>query len=343
MTSRELVVKTLNHQPVPRVPRDLWVSAGNDSSRTDGSSRTDELSEINVRYPSDILTPGATTSRGQRSHGKPAKSGEHVDAWGCVWLAGANGGPPELKQSPLTDSRKIASYQPPAEVLEHARFTKANKMCSATSRFVLAWSEVRPFDRLRQLRGSEAAIMDLTGGKAPVRSLLAMLHDLACKELERWAKTEVDGVVFRDDWGTANGMFVSTEMWRELFRPLYCDYCTILHDHDKFVFFHGDGPIADIFGELVKAGIDAIHCQLHTMNVQRLAKRYRGRVTFWGGMDHQLQSPGTAGKFRSAVSQVRRALDCGDGGVIAQCPWDSNIRLQTVAAYFEQWLTPLRV
>ena len=160
-----------------------------------------------------------------------------------------------------------------------------------------------------------------------------MLHEFACKEIELWAETEVDGVAFRDDWGTADGLLISPEMWRELFRPLYREYCKILHAKDKFVFFHSDGNILDIFGDLVKVGVDAIHCQLHLMNVERLAKRYRGRVTFWGGMDRRrLQEPGTAEEFREAVLAIRRALDYGGGGVIAQCQWDPGVRLQTVAA-----------
>jgi hypothetical protein len=336
MTSRELVVKTLNHEAIPRVPRDLWIPAGDDASRGD------ELSEINVRYPSDVVTPGVAAAHDKRPAGKQGKAGDHADPWGCVWRAGSEGGPPELKHSPLAEEGKIASYRPPAELLDHGRFAKANRICPTTSRFVLAWSEVRPFDRLRRLRGSEAAIMDLASDGSPTRGLLAMLHDFACKEIELWARTEVDGVAFRDDWGTADGLLISPEMWRELFRPLYRDYCAILHARDKFVFFHGDGAILDVFGDLVKVGVDAIHCQLHLMNVNRLAKRYRGRVTFWGGMDQQrLQNPGTAEEFRQAMLEIRRALDYGSGGVIAQCQWDPGVRLQTVAAFFEQWLAPL--
>jgi uroporphyrinogen decarboxylase len=336
MTSRELVVKTLNHEPAPRVPRDLWTAA------TDDASRIDELTEINVRYPSDIVTAGAAPSHGKRTHGKPDKAGEHIDPWGCVWHAAPEGAAPELKYAPLAEAGKIAAYQPPAELLDHGRFAKANKVCPATNRFVLAWSDTRPFDRLRFLRGGEAAINDLARGTKETRGLLAMLHDFACKEIELWAQTEVDGVVFRDDWGATDGLLISAEMWRELFRPLYRDYCKILQARDKFVFFHSDGNIADIFGDLVKVGIDAIHCQLHLMNVDRLAKRYRGRVTFWGGMDQQrLHDPGTAEEFRQTVLEVRRALDYGSGGVIAQCPWDAGVRLQTVTAFFEQWLVPL--
>ena len=335
MTSRELVIKTLNHEPVPRVPRDLWVPSGEDSLRAD------ELAEMNVRYPSDILTVESAPSHGKRSLAKSGKAGESTDAWGCVWHVGPDEAA-EPRNFPLADASRIASYKPPAELLDHARFARANKICPTSNRFVLAWSEVRPFDRVQLLRGREARLADLARGTKEIRGLLAMLHDFACKELELWAASEVDGVAFRDDWGLPDGLLVSADVWRDLFRPMYRDYCKILQAKDKFVFFHGEGDVSDIFGDLVKLEIDAIHAQLRLMNIERLAKRYRGRVTFWGEIDRQqLQNPGTAEEFRETVLALRRALDFGHGGVIAQCAWDPGVRLQTVAAFFEQWLVPL--
>jgi hypothetical protein len=336
MTSRELVIKTLNQEPVSRVPRDLWIPAGEDSARAD------ELAEMNVRYPSDILTVELAPPSGKHSQGKQGKAGDYTDAWGCVWHVGGEEAAAELKQSPLAEAGRIASYQPPAEVLDHARFAKANKVCPTTNRFVLAWSEVRPFDRLRLLCGHEAALAGIARGTKDTRALLAMLHDFACKELELWAATEVDGVAFRDDWGSPDGLLISADTWRNVFRPMYRDYCKILQAKDKFVFFHSEGDISDIFGDLVKLDIDAIHSQLGLMNVERLTKRYRGRVTFWGEIDRgQLENPGTPEEFRETVLALRRELDFGHGGVIAQCSWNSGVRLQTVAAFFEQWLVPL--
>ena len=336
MTSRELVIKTLNHEPVSRIARDLWLACGEDALGSD------VLAEMNVRYPSDIVQPELAAAQAKKPTGKASKSGDSTDPWGCVWHQDDCGGSPELKASPLSEAEKIAGYQPPAELLEKARFAKVNKSCAATNRFVLAWSEVRPFDRLRFLRGGEAALVDLARGTKDMRGLLAMLHDFACKELELWAETDVDGVAFRDDWGTSEGLLVNAEMWRELFRPLYREYCRILHAKDKFVFFHSDGNIGDIFGELVKVGIDAIHAQLAIMDVDRLAKRFRSRVTFWGGMDcRRLREPGPPEQFRESVLAIRKALDFGSGGVIAQCQWDAGVPLQTVATFFEQWLVPL--
>ncbi len=336
MTSRELVIKTLNHEPVPRVPRDLWIPPGEDSARAS------ELAEMSLRFPSDIVQPEAMSSSGKRSQGKLSKPGEYTDAWGCVWHVADKGAAAELKSSPLADAGKISSFQPPAELLDRSRFAKVNKNCQATARFVLAWSEVRPFDRLRFLRGRETALVDLARGTKDIRALLAALHDFACKELELWADTDVDGVAFCDDWGSADGLLVAPEMWREIFRPLYREYCKILRTKDKFVFFHSNGHILDVFGDLVKLGVNAIHCQMDVMGVERLAKRFRGRVTFWGEMDRQrLHDPGTPEEFREAVLAVRKAMDFGSGGVIAQCQWDPGVRIQTVATFFEQWLVPL--
>jgi uroporphyrinogen decarboxylase len=338
MTSRELVIRTLNHQPVPRVPRDLWIPSGNNPPC--GC----ELAEMEIRFPRDIVQPELTPAPSKKAHGKPGKAHEQTDAWGCVWQAAQSGVGLELKHSPLSDAAKIAAYQPPAELLDRSRFSKVNRSCEATTRFVLGWSEVRPLDRLRFLRGNELALMDLARGTKEARGLLGTLHDFACKELELWAASEVDGVVFRDDWGTPDGLLIAPEMWREIFRPLYREYCKILHAKDKFVFFHSDGNIYDILGDLIRAGVDAIHCQLCLMGVERLSKRFRSRVTFWGEMDRQqLRQPGTPEEFREAVLAVRKALDFGSGGVIAQCQWDPGMRIQTVAGFFEQWLTPLPV
>jgi hypothetical protein len=341
MTPRELVIKTLNHEPTPRTPRDLWLPSGEESIPTDA------FAELNIRYPTDIIPPEVTPVVGKKSQAKPNKDGDVTDAWGCLWHIDPQqpASEPKLKASPLAEADKIAAYHPPAELLDRTRFAKVNKSCHATNRFVLAWSEVRPFDRFRFLRGNDTALVDLARGTKNGRNLLAMIHEAACKEIELWAETDVDGVVFRDDWGKADGMVISAEMWREIFRPLYRDYCKILHEKDKFVFFHSDGNFLEIFGDLIKTGVDAVHSQMYLMDVDRLAKRYRGRVTFWGEMDRRMfRDVGSVEEFRAAVLAVRKSLDFGSGGVIAQCAWEPGVDIRTLAAFFEQWLVqvPMR-
>lgn len=291
MTSRELVLRTLNHEAVHRTPRDLWPSPQVESSRGD------ELAEINLRFPSDIVP---------------------------------------------VDVKKPAAQRSPLELPDAARFAKVNRACETTSRFVLAQTDIRPFERLQALHGSEATLSGLARGSKELRTLLATIHAACCREIELWAETQVDGVAIGDEWGTADALRIAPELWRDLFRPLYRDYCQVLREKDKFVFFRSSGNIDDIFGELVKIGIDAIHSEWSPMNIEKLAKRYRGKVAFWGGLDRpQVLVDGTPEKIREDVQRVRRALDFGSGGAIAQCPWEAGAPLRNIAVAFEQWLLPM--
>ena len=336
MTSRDLVINALNHERVERVPRDLWPSPAVEDSRGD------ELAEIEVRFPRDIVKPDFKYPPGKRASGKPYRAGRYTDAWGCTLHVTREGTAGEPEHPPLADQTRIAEYKPPVELLSGARVSRVNRGCADTSRFVLARTQTRPFERLQLLRGTDAALADLAHGTQGVRDLLAMLHDFFCREMEMWADTDVDGVMFRDDWGSPDRLLVDPKLWRDLFKPLYHEYCQILHAKDKFAFFHSGGSISSIFGDLVKIGIDAIHSELLLMNVEQLAKRYRGRVTFWGEIDRQHLLPSdNCRQIREAVIRVRKALDFGSGGAIAQCRWDPETPIANIAAVFEQWMLPL--
>jgi len=324
------------HEPIDRVPRDLWVEPSVESLRAD------EVAEITFRYPSDLVRPEFRPPKGNRAKGSSHEVGEHMDAWGCVWQVTERGCRGRLAASPLADLGQLAGYRLPWELVEKANLAAVNRSVAAGSRFVLAATGVRPFERLQLLRGPEAARADLAAGTRPIRDLLDMLHDFFCREIELWAATDVDGVAFQDDWGSAGDLPSPVQTWRELFRPLYREYCEALHAKDKFAFFRSQGDVSAIFGELVRAGIDAIGADYWAMDLERLAERWRGRVTFWGGIDPQrLSAPSTPDEVRAAARRLRSSLDFGHGGVIARCDWSPESPFDHVAAFFEPWLAPM--
>ncbi|MGD0897314.1 MAG: uroporphyrinogen decarboxylase family protein [Thermoguttaceae bacterium] len=336
MIPRERVLRALNHQPVDRAPRDLWLLPGVEADHAD------DVAELQVRFPSDILHLDTKWPVGKRTKGVANRSGHYTDAWGCTWHLGQRGAVGPLMASPLANPEQIAGYEPPAELLEASRAARAVKGCVGSSRFVLAWSDVRPLDRLQSLRGPEAAVAELSGGPSALRSLLGRLDDFFRREIELWASVEVDGVVLGDTLATPEGLRLPLKTWRSLFRPLYRQYCEILHARDKFAFFHGGPHTSEIFGELVEAGFDAIHVPWCQMDLEKMARKYRGRATFWSGIDRQwLDSPATVSDLREAVLQVRQALDFGAGGVIAQCTWGPEIPIRHVSKFFEEWMISL--
>jgi len=146
-----------------------------------------------------------------------------------------------------------------------------------------------------------------------------------------------------DDWGTQRSLIISPEMWRKLFKPLYAEYVSILHSRGKYAFFHTDGNVESIFGDFIEIGFDAVNSQLFCMNIEALASAYKGRITFWGEIDRQWVLPfGTPSDVRQAVMRVRRALDDGSGGVIAQCEWGIRDPAENIATVFKTWLEPMK-
>lgn len=336
MISRERVINSLNHHPVDRAPRDLWAQPAVEKLHPDW------FAEVCFRFPPDIERPALTYPRGDRAKGKPSEVGHYTDAWGCTWTVTEPGMPGVLRGPLLTEKAELARYKPPMELLEPGKLLRTDRNRIPLSKFVLAWTETRPFERLQMLRGHETALADVTHPTREVRNLLAVLHEFSVKEMELWSMADVDGVAFRDDWGASTGLLVPLKTWRELFKPLYRQYCDILHAHDKFVFFRSEGNIAEIFGDLVEIGVDAIHAQLGCMNLERLAEKFRGRVTFWGDVDRLKTLPlGTQSDVRKAVRQVRDALDFGRGGLISQCEWTLDVPFHNITAVFDEWLRPI--
>jgi uroporphyrinogen-III decarboxylase len=332
LTGRQRMVKALRFEHPDRAPRQLWTLPGIEMFRRD------ELQMLLAQYPEDIAAPVFSYGPSDRAQGTPNQVGIYTDAWGCVWEVGEPGVIGEVKAPPLVDWADLAHYKPPYEILENADFSRVNKSCAQSDKFILTGTTVRPFERMQFLRGSENLFMDLAYGVAEVWRLRNMLHEFFMRELEMWVKTDVDAISFMDDWGAQNQLLIAPKLWRDIFKPLYADYCDIIHWAGKFAFMHSDGHIAAIYPDLIEIGVDAINSQLFCMDIEALAQQHKGKITFWGEIDRQNLLPfGTPADVRAGVRRVRRALDDGAGGVIAQCEWGNDVPYENVAAVFDTW------
>ena len=334
MDSRERVTRTLRFEEVDRVPRDLWALPG----VTEG--RADEYQAFLRRFPMDFGWPGAVYGQGKRCRGTPSHVGEYTDAWGCGWSVAEFGVVGEVKHPALADWSALDSYQPPWELLDQADFSKVSANCAASDRFMLGGGETRPFERMQFLRGTQNLFLDLAYGSSEVHRLRDMLHEFFLHEMRMWAATDVDGVSFMDDWGAQHALLISPDLWRSFFKPLYRDYCDILHAAGKFVFFHSDGNIEAIYPDLIDIGVNALNSQLFCMDIEGLGRKYAGKVAFWGEIDRQTVLPfGTVDEVRRAVRRVAGALMPGGRrtGVIAQCEWGKRDPRENVEAVYEEW------
>ena len=340
MNSRERVFKTLEFSNPDRAPRNLWSLAWVDFFVAE------ERDKLLKEFPGDFTNPGPFLAKGDRAQGVPSRKGTYIDDWGCQWECGEDGVIGEVKNHLFSDWSAVDNYQPPWEILEQTNWDVVNKAqkrnLAGPKKFMMCGTTLRPFERMQFLRGSENLYIDLGYATKQVRNLRDMLHEFYMKELAYCIKTDCDGLTFMDDWGSQTSLLISPKLWREFFKPLYKDYCEMIHKAGKKVFFHSDGHIMDIYEDLIEIGIDAVNSQLFCMDIEQIAVRFKGRITFWGEIDRQNILPfGTVEDVYKAVERVRCALDDGTGGVIAQCEWGSHVPADNIRAVFNTWDMPL--
>lgn len=333
MTGRERVYATLDFKTPDRTPRDLWALP------YISLFQERELEALLEQYPCDIGRP--QLSPGSASEGLSifAKAGRYTDEWGSLWHTAEPGIIGEVKKPAISDWSQLASYQPPWDLVNNIDIGEIDRSCAASDLFMVSGVCARPFERLQFVRGSENVFMELAYGTQELRTLLQMIHEFYMKEIENWTRTDVDAIMLMDDWGSGQSLLIHPDMWKQIFKPLYKDYCDLIHAAGKRVFFHSDGQIEAIYADLIEVGVDALNSQLFCMDIEELGRLYKGKITFWGEIDRQHVLPfGSLEEVQAAVNRVRTALDNGTGGLIAQCEWGKENKSENVEAVFTSWL-----
>ena len=303
LTGRERVRAALTFSHPDRPPRDLWALPYVQIFQAE------ELAELLRRFPLDIDRPELSPGSDDEDLQKYSRPGTYTDEWGSIWHMGEPGIVGEVKEPALADWSRLKSYRPPWESIRTRNWDHVNRLCAKSERFMISSVCARPFERLQFLRGSENLYMDLAEQSGEFRTVLEMVHAFYLEDVGGWARSDVDAVFVMDDWGSNTSLLIHPDQWREVFKPIYRDYCDIIHGEGKFVFFHSDGHIEAIYEDLIEIGVDALNSQLFCMDIEGLARRYRGRITFWGEIDRQHVLPfGTREEVHAAVRRVRDAL-----------------------------------
>jgi len=344
---RERVIKTLTFDHPDRVPRDLWWLPAVEMFQKR------ELERLLKKFPSDIGTPNFTPGMSERQKGNPTlllpgshppialpKKGSYVDEWGSVWYVAEDGVVGEVKEPVLNDISVIDHFSPPWDYLKSTDLSEVNRSCAENNLFMLSDICARPFERMQFICGTEKFFIDLAYGSREIYLLRDMVHEYQLRYLEKWLKTDVDGILMMDDWGTQNNLLISPSTWRAFLKPLYKEYCDLTHSYNKYVFFHSDGWIELLYDDLIEIGIDAINSQLFCMDIEKIAEKYKGKITFWGEIDRRLLFFGKPKDITEAVSRVRRALYDPRGGIIAQCEWGKDNPPENVETVFSAWNAP---
>ncbi len=347
LSGRELVKEALEFDSPERVPRDLWWLPAVEMFQKD------ELDRLLRDFPMDIYSPDFRPGASKKQRSSSLRNynvygletptvGNYIDEWGSIWEVREDGVLGEVKSPVLENLEDLRALEPPWEFLETTDLSTVDEQCAKSEQFVLSGVTGRPFERMQFIRGTENLYKDLIKHRDEVKRLRDIVHRYQKAHIEKWLKTDVDAIWLMDDWGSQDNLLIPPGIWRDFYRPLYREYCDMIHRADKYVFFHSDGCIEKVLEDVADIGIDALNSQLFTMDWELVAKKLKGRVTLWGEIDRQYLLPfGSPDEIKRSIFELREILDDGKGGVIAQCEWGKENPDENVRAVYEAWAEPI--
>jgi len=302
--------------------------------------KKDDLDRFNARYPEDIgYAAGMHYGTSHYFKGEPNRKGSYIDEFGCEVHSAEDGVCGEVKKWPIHTMDDLDKYKMPWEMLDEADFSGQTEAYKANDKYILSNTLTRPFERMQFLAGTAELYMNIAEETPLFLKLREMVHEFELRDIKMVAAQAVDGVCFMDDWGSQRSLLISPATWRKYFKPMYKEYCDIIHAAGKDVFMHSDGCIELIYEDLIEIGVNAINSQLFCMDMEKIGAQYAGRIAFWGEVDRQHILPwGTEDDVRKAVRRIGNALlKKGHTGLIAQLSWETGTSLQNVLAAFDEF------
>jgi len=127
------------------------------------------------------------------------------------------------------------------------------------------------------------------------------------------AGREIDGFFFGNDFGTQLSLICGPDQFDQFIMPWFRKFTEQGHRHGYQVILHSCGAIHDVIERLIESGVDCLHplqAKAKGMDAEILAKKFKGWITFLGGIDTQdLLTNGKPEDVRADVRRVRKLLE----------------------------------
>ena len=348
MTPRERVLCALNHEEPDRVPLFLGTSGATTMllpayerlkahlgikaeprlmSRALQYARIDE--EVLLRLGSDgrpFDVPGPPSAL-KRDLSETA----FVDEWGVTWemVPGAlyyEALDPPLRHATLDD----LDHYPWPDLAHPGRFVglaeEARAARESSPHALVVRSGVCPHEQIYVMRGIDAWLTDLAADPGFALALLRKVTDLmlaGVNALLGEIGDYIDVLVMADDLGTQDAPMMSPQMYRTMLKPCHAELIAAIKQRTKAkVFFHSDGNIYPLIGDLIEIGVDVLNpVQVSAKDMgdtARLKREFGSRLAFCGAIDTQRVLPhGTADEVRREVRRRIAHLGPGGGYIVA--------------------------
>lgn len=266
------------------------------------------------------------------------KAGSNADDFGTVWQVETEGVCGIPVEWPIADIEAYETYEWPAafDAGPPSGRLYSGHMAGYDERWYARGAWITYFEQLQQLRGMENLLIDIASESEVLCRLLDDLLEFNLEWIDRWTELAYDGLHFADDWGGQFRLLIRPATWRKVFKPSYAEMFQRVRQAGMQVWYHSDGQIRDIMGDLIEIGVDVVNCQTSVIGLDWLAANVRGRVAFRTDIDRQHVMPfGSPMEVQEEVQRVFEACGTPDGGIIACGEVGPEVPLENIRAMYE--------
>ena len=273
----------------------------------------DRLREIVNRHPI-LFAPMAEDTDYDNMAGGTYVTGEHVDAWGCVWSNIHHGQESIVTGHPVPRREDVRTLKPPTidDGLPHGFM----------------------YLRLADLRGFEELMLDFAEEPPELQMLIDIVlgHNMRQLELVLKRKPKPEGLWVGDDLGTQHALPISPAKWRKYLKPCYAALFGRAHDEGLHVTMHTDGCIWEIIPDLIECGVNVLNPQIRANGLDNLVRTCKGKVCVLLDLDRQGFPYFTPAEIDAHVLEAIVALGDPEGGLMLSAEIDDGVPLENVEA-----------
>jgi uroporphyrinogen decarboxylase len=262
------------------------------------------------------------------------------DDWGCGWEATEVKNMGQVVYHPLSDWKKLETYQPPNPKDPFYFDRIENVIKDAEDKYIMVSSHFNLLERMQMLRGFENTLMDFYTEPAKVEKNLDMILEFKIahfKELHRRFGDRINGLFLTDDWGTQDNTFISDEMFKDFFLGRYKILAEAIHSHGWHFILHSDGRINNFIPMFIEAGIDVLNLQQpNVLGLKNFGKQFAGKICFLSNVDIQSTLPEkNIGLIKHEAKDLIRYWSKPKGGFIVFNPEDNSASIGTTDEMIE--------
>lgn len=342
-SSRDRVLTCLRHEQADRTPFDfaavpeIWSRLMHHFGAPDRESVLRRL-DIDIRivsYDSFCRPPhvpaeevDAEASLERSSTGamwrRVLADGSNVDIWGAhrKRVVHEHGAFEEFASYPLGQAVRldeVRTYRfPQPDWWDFTPLPAVIRSVQAETRYCIRYRAGSVFETAWSLCGFERFMTELAAGSpipAYVMERIAEVHTANLERVLALAGDWIDIVYFYDDLATQTGLLMSPAMYARHVQPFHRRLIDVAHRYGKPVMMHSCGAVARLIPALIDMGVailNPVQPLARGMDPETLAREFRGRIVFHGGIDVQRLLPqATPDQVRQEARRMAELLGPG--------------------------------